>query len=116
VVDPSTLGKRSEGVPAWNAGIRAGYTLTSLPGLSIDGTISYVGSRPIDAQNSGFIPGYTLFNAGISYQWKWDDTPIKLRLYGNNLTDKYYYASTFYQGGLEVGKTRELFLSAHIEF
>ncbi|MCE3251119.1 MAG: fcuA 1 [Cellvibrio sp.] len=116
VVDPSTLGKRSEGVPAWNAGIRAGYTLTSLPGLSIDGTISYVGSRPIDAQNSGFIPGYTLFNAGISYQWKWDDTPVKLRLYGNNLTDKYYYASTFYQGGLEVGKTRELFLSAHIEF
>lgn len=38
------------------------------------------------------------------------------RLHGKNLTNKYYYASAYYQGGLDVGREREVFLSAKFEF
>ncbi|MET0356050.1 MAG: TonB-dependent siderophore receptor [Cellvibrio sp.] len=116
VTDPTTLGKRSEGVPKWNAGIRTKYSFTTIQGLSIDGALNYVGSRPVDPQNSGFIPGYTLVDAGINYEMKWSGTPVNIRLHGKNLTNKYYYASTFYQGGLEVGRMREVFLSAQFRY
>jgi iron complex outermembrane receptor protein len=116
VLDKTTFGKRSEGVPEWRAGIKARYAVESLPGLAVDGAVHYVGSRPVDAQNSGFIGSYTLLDAGISYEGKWNDTPVNIRLHGKNLTDEYYYASTFYQGGLDVGSTREIFLSLHFKY
>jgi len=40
---------------------------------------------------------------------------VTYRLHGKNLTNKYYYAST-YQGGLEIGREREIFLSTQFEF
>ena len=71
---------------------------------------------PVDAQNSGYIPSYTLLDAGVSYRSKLADTPVTYRLHGKNLTNKYYYASAYYQGGLDVGREREVFLSAKFEF
>lgn len=116
VDDVTVQGKRSEGVPKWKGAIGALYSVSAIPGLSLDSTLSYVGSRPVDAQNSGYIPSYVLLDAGASYRAKLGDTPVTYRLHGKNLTNKYYYASTYYQGGLEVGREREVFLSAKFEF
>lgn len=116
VVDPSVLGKRSEGVPHWKGAFGVRYAVASVPGFSVDGTFSYVGSRPVDAQNSGFIPAYTLWDAGVSYETKMGGTPTTFRLHGKNLLNKYYYASALYQGGLMVGRGREIFLSAQFRF
>ncbi|MEN5266301.1 TonB-dependent siderophore receptor [Stenotrophomonas sp. TWI587] len=116
VVDQTVLGKRSEGVPRWKGGLGARYAFAQVPGLSLDTMLSYTGSRPVDAQNSGFIPGYTLWDAGISYDTKVGGTPTTFRLHGKNLTNKYYYASALYQGGLMVGRGREVFLSAQFRF
>jgi len=33
-----------------------------------------------------------------------------------NLTDKYYYPSVFFDGGLEVGRGREVFFSVTFQF
>jgi len=119
VTDTSTLGRRSEGVPRWKAalGVRYGLAaLTGLQGLSLDTSMGYTGSRPVDAQNSGFIPAYTLWDAGISLDTKLGGTPASFRLHAKNLTNKYYYAGVYFDGGLQVGRGREVFLSARLQF
>jgi iron complex outermembrane receptor protein len=34
--------------------------------------------------------GYTRFDLGLGYDWKWDKTPMKTTVYGKNITDKKY--------------------------
>ncbi|NBF01582.1 TonB-dependent siderophore receptor [Pseudomonas sp. Fl5BN2] len=116
VDDISVAGKRTEGVPKWKGALGAEYQVQSLPGLSVDSSLSMVGSRPVDPQNSGYIPGYALLDAGASYKTRLGGTPVTYRVHGKNLTNTYYYASTYYQGGLEVGREREVFFSARFEF
>jgi len=89
VTDTTTLGKRSEGVPRWKGTLGARHAITALPGLSLDTMLNYVGNRPVDAQNSGFIPGYTLWDAGIRFDTKLGNLPGSFRLQGKNLTNKY---------------------------
>lgn len=112
VTDQTVLGKRTEGAPLWKGAIGARYALSSLPNLAIDCNLNYMGDRPVDAQNSGFIPSYTLLDAGISYNAKIGKTATMFRLHGRNLTDKYYYSGVYYSGGAEIGRTREIFLTA----
>lgn len=111
VNDPATIGKRTEGAPKWKGTIGVRYALSTLPGLSFDYLVNYMGSSPIDAQNSGFIPSYTLFDAGVSYKTEFGKIPANFRIHAKNLTNQYYYAGVFYSGGLEVGRTREILLS-----
>jgi len=113
VDDPTTEGKRSAGAPRWKSAVQARYEIAG--GWSLEGTLNYVGSSPVDAQNSGFIPSYTLFGAGVAYDTQIAKTPVNLRLQGRNLSNKYYYAGVN-SGGLQVGRGREIFLSASLPF
>lgn len=115
VQDVTTLGKRSEGVPRWKAATSLSYAIPAVPGLSLDTTLSYVGERAVNAQNSGFVPSYTLWDAGLSYDTRLGDTPTTFRLHARNLTDKYYYAGVS-GGALEVGRGREVALSTKFTF
>jgi len=113
VDDPTTLGKRSSGAPRWKAALQMHYAFAN--GFAVEGTLSHVGSSAVDAQNSGFIPGYTLLNASVSYDTQIATTPVTFRLQGRNVGDKYYYAGVN-SGGLQLGRGRELFLSAKMAF
>lgn len=115
VDDPTTLGKRSAGAPRWKGAFHVRYALPFLPGLAVDSTGSYVGSSPVDAQNSGFIPGYMLWDAGMSYDTQLGAIATTFRLQARNLTDKYYYPGVN-SGGLQIGRGREVFLSARFRF
>jgi iron complex outermembrane recepter protein len=116
VADPSTLGKRSEGVPKWQATFGAQYRLPSVPGVAVDATVQHVGNRPVDAQNSGFMPSYTIANAGLTYDADISGTAVRFRLLAKNLFNTYYYAGAIYQAGLDIGRPREVFLSAALTF
>jgi len=113
VDDPTTLGKRSAGTSRWKSALQARYEMAH--GWSLEGTLNYVGSSAVDAQNSGFIPSYTLFSAGLGYDTQMAKTPVSFRLQGRNLTNKYYYAGVN-SGGLQIGRGREIFLSAKMRF
>jgi len=113
VDDPTTLGKRSAGAPRWKAAMQARYAFAN--GFSVEGTVNHVGHSAVDAQNSGFIPGYTLFSASVSYDTTIATTPVTFRLQGRNLGNKYYYPGVN-SGGLQIGRGRELFLSAQMGF
>jgi len=116
VADLTTLGKRTEGAPQWKGTFGVRYFFESLPSLSMDANLNHTGNRAVDAQNSGFISGYTIFDAGISYNAKFGKTSALLRLNARNLTNEYYYSGVIYSGGLDVGRSREIFLSAQFKF
>jgi iron complex outermembrane recepter protein len=115
VADEATLGKRSDGVPEWKASLGARYALTTIPGISVDATLNYVASRPVDAQNSGFMPSFTLLDAGMSYETQLAGTPVQLRVLARNLFNEYFYTEAV-AGALDVGRPREVFLTAKASF
>lgn len=116
VIDPTTLGKRTEGVPEWQGGLSADYAVPAVKGLSVNAAVNFVSNRPIDAQNSGFIKGYALLDGGLRYETELGGTPVTFRLIGKNLLNRYYYSSVFFRGGLEVGRPREITASATVRF
>lgn len=116
VIDPTLLGKRTEGVPKWQGGLSADYSIRGLAGLSLNGAVRFVSGRPVDAQNSGFIDGYALVDAGMRYETTLGRTPVAFRLIGKNLSNRYYYSGVSYARGLEVGQPREITLSASARF
>jgi len=113
VDDPATLGKRSAGAPRWKTAMQARYAFTN--GFLVEGTISHVGRSAVDAQNSGFIPGYILFSVSMSYDTKIAEVPVTFRLQGRNLGSRYYYLGVN-SGGLQLGRGREVFVSAQMGF
>ncbi|MEM5419390.1 TonB-dependent receptor, partial [Staphylococcus gallinarum] len=56
--DPTTNGKRAANVPHFQANAFLDYRVPGLHGLSVDAGVYYVGSRPLNAQNSVDLPGY----------------------------------------------------------
>lgn len=116
VIDPTVLGNRTEGVPEWRGGLSADYAIPGIAGLSLNGAVQFVSNRPVDAQNSGFIKGYTLVDGGLRYETTLGGTPVAFRLIGNNLFNHYYYSSVFYSRGLEVGRPREITASVSVRF
>lgn len=116
VIDPTVLGKRTEGVPAWQGGLSAEYAVAGLTGLTLNGGVRFVSDRPVDAQNSGFIGGYALVDGGVRYETRLGGTPVAFRLIGKNLLNRYYYSSVFYSSGLEVGRPREVTASVSVRF
>ncbi|WP_332606143.1 TonB-dependent siderophore receptor [Acinetobacter sp. ESBL14] len=115
VDDLTTLHKRSQGTPKWKAYTGLNYVISAIDGLSIDGGVNYISNRAVDAQNSGFIPSYSVVDAGVQYQTQIDTIPVTFRVLAKNLFDKYYYVSAF-NGGLAVGQPREVLFSAQLRF
>ncbi|KRC81470.1 TonB-dependent siderophore receptor [Sphingomonas sp. Root241] len=116
VIDPTIVGKRTEGVPKWQGGLSADYAIPGAAGLTLNGAVRFLSNRPVDAQNSGFVDGYALVDGGLRYETALGGTPVAFRLIGKNLLNRYYYSSVFYAGGLEVGRPREITLSASVRF
>jgi len=113
VDDPTTLGTRSAGAPRWKAAMQTRYAFAN--GFSVEGMVNHVGRSPVDAQNSGFIPSHTLFSASMNYATNIVAMPVTFRLQGRNLGNKYYYPGVN-SGGLQIGRGREIFLSAQMGF
>lgn len=92
-------------------------TLSGLPGsLRLGGGIRYVGSRAGDPDNSFSLPAYTVADSFIGWDNQLLGKKTHLQLNINNLFNKQYYTSS--GGNLRVaeGETRNLVLSASVEF
>ncbi|MDO4724860.1 MAG: TonB-dependent receptor, partial [Comamonadaceae bacterium] len=61
------------------------------------------------------LPGYTLWNAGLGYDTRLAGQRLTLRLQGRNLGNRYHYPGVN-GGGLQIGRPREVFLSARLQF
>lgn len=86
--------------PAWTASLFARYTVSALPGLSVNGGAYYTGRRPVNHANQAWVGGYTLFGLGARYQRRLFGQRTAWQLNVDNAGDKRYWA-----GGAGSSKT-----------
>lgn len=109
--DPSLEGKVPVGTAERMFKIYGEYRVPSVPGLTLNGGISYTGSAWWDAMNTDKLPGYTLVDIGARYEMDVGAHPVTLRLNVNNLTNKRYWVNSVY-----LGDARTVMLSASMQF
>lgn len=112
--DLTTDGKRAANVPRFQANAFFDYHFAIIPGLSVNAGVYYVGSRPLDAQNSTLLPGYVRVDAGAAYQTTWGGHRTVWRASVQNLTDRRYWAAANY-GGVWPGIPRTVSLSMQFD-
>lgn len=88
----ATFGKIPEGTAKYTASCFAEWRPARLKGLSLSAGAFYVGNRPLDNNNQGFVGGYTTYSAGGSYAFKLGRADCVLRVTSENLTDKNAWA------------------------
>lgn len=93
-----TVGKYLLNTALDQASLWAKYTWLDGPvaGLGIGGGVRYVGESYADSFNTILIPDYTLFDATVSFDFKYLRPDLKgwsVQVNATNLTNKYYVAS-----------------------
>ena len=92
---PTIVGRKIENTPERTLSIATEYRFSgTFRGLSINGAAYYLGRRAVNAFNQAFIPGYTLLDLGAAYSGVLDGRETTLRVTGQNLIGKRYFAAT----------------------
>ncbi|MGV6872018.1 TonB-dependent siderophore receptor [Pseudochelatococcus sp. B33] len=109
----SKKGNLLEAVPRHTAALWANYTFrqSGLRGLGLGAGVRYVGAS-YDGNNLNKIPGYTLVDLSVSYDFSGLDAKLdglKLAVNVNNLFDKIYWSPGFYTNTVKAGNRRTVF-------
>jgi iron complex outermembrane receptor protein len=101
-ITPTANGKEIEDTAKQTYSVAAEYRWSRwVQGLSTTAGLYYVGPQAVNALNQAFTGGYTTFDLGAAYTTYFWDQQFTLRLNGQNITNKRYWAST---GGLFLGE------------
>jgi iron complex outermembrane receptor protein len=111
---PLINGRTPENTPTWNGNVGVTYIVDQVPGLSLKAGIKSIASRPINPQNQGNIPGYTLFDAGLSYATRINGRRTIFQLSVDNLSNKRYWNSVA-SGVYGIGMDRSIKFNARID-
>jgi iron complex outermembrane receptor protein len=112
---PLINGKVPENTPDWNGNVSLTYRAPWLPGLQLKGGIRAIAQRPVNAQDQGYIPGYTLYDAGVSYATLIGGRRVFLQVTVDNLANKRYWNSVT-TGTYGIGMDRSFRFSAKLDF
>jgi iron complex outermembrane receptor protein len=112
---PAVVGKRIENTPKRSGSVFLEYRIPTIEGLSVSAGAFYTGDRAINATNSGFVPAYTTFDLGASYETKVNKRDLAFRLYLSNVADKDYWAATG-ASLLQQGAPRTITLTVSTSF
>ncbi|OTG86403.1 TonB-dependent siderophore receptor [Acinetobacter sp. ANC 4558] len=85
-------GKTPSAVPKWNIVVNTEYHIPEIDGLSIHANARYNGARYFDNENQLKAPAYTIFNFGMSYDFKLQGLDATINANINNLFNKKYWA------------------------
>ncbi|MCE4063445.1 TonB-dependent receptor [Pandoraea sputorum] len=114
--DPGVSGKQIADVPKFQANLFLDYRVPVVQGLSLNGGAYLVGRRPLNAQNTSWMPGYVRFDAGAKYRTKLASVPTTFALSVQNLTDRRYWAAGDPDiNGAWAGKPRTFWLTAQFD-
>lgn len=113
----STRGKVPVRAPRHLVSLWADYTWQGgmLEGLTLGGGARYTGSSYGDAQNTFKVPGYTLIDAMMAYDFGRTRPALKglkAAINVRNLTDKYYVAGCFLNTACLLGAGRSVIVNA----
>ena len=111
---PATLiGKRPENTAKYTGSSYLEYRPNWLENFAIAGGAFFSSSRPVNALNEAFIPGFTTFTGMVRYRFPHVGEGLTLQLNAENLTDKHYWAGTG-SNLLSVGLPRTFKLTARL--
>jgi iron complex outermembrane receptor protein len=116
---PAYDGKQAINVPRLRSALYADYALAALPGLNLQGSWLYSGSKSATRDGSASVPSYHIFNTGLRYQTKMAGHPTTVRLTVDNVFDKRYWKDTGESLGdsyLHLGAPRLARLSVQYDF
>ncbi|MCG8708670.1 TonB-dependent siderophore receptor [Brenneria sp. 4F2] len=122
----STAGKQIVGLARYTASLFMAYDLPFIEGVDVHAGARHVSRRSIDNANSGWVGGYSTFDAGASYKTRLFNTDATFRLDVTNLTNRRYW-SNIIPGGLngysgagyasaQLGEPRMAQLSMQLNF
>ncbi|MGF6851471.1 TonB-dependent siderophore receptor [Paraburkholderia sp. CI3] len=114
-IDKTIKGLPPENTPKWIGNVSVSYRPLWLPGLSLSARASFVTKRPVNPQNQGFIPGYTVYSLGAGYATRIAGKRVDLRVSVDNLFNKRYWNSV-QTGTLGTGMDRSVRMAAKIDF
>ncbi len=100
-IDPGLVSQSVTNVPKAKASVFADYKLTAVPGLSLNGLLTYEGGKTVTADGSVSLPSAWAVDAGLRYQNRLIGKASQWSLNVENLTDRSYWreAPTQYWGG-----------------
>ncbi|MFD1950310.1 TonB-dependent siderophore receptor [Sphingomonas arantia] len=107
-------GRRVLNAPRWSGSAFVQYRPSGWDRFAVNAGTYYTGARFADTANLARLPGFVTYSAGASYRLPLDDgRTLTLRVNGDNLTDRRYWAT----GGttLYVGAARTVRMSASLE-
>ncbi|ASU37850.1 TonB-dependent siderophore receptor [Herbaspirillum sp. meg3] len=112
-------GKQAINVPRVRSAVYADYALAAMPGLNLQGSWLYSGSKAATRDGSATVPAYHIFNAGLRYQTRMSGHPTTVRLTVDNIFDKRYWKDTGESLGdsyLHLGAPRLARLTVQYDF
>jgi iron complex outermembrane receptor protein len=90
----TVIGKRIENTAKFSGSVFAEYRLPVLPELRLSAGMFHVGRRPVNALNQAYVASYTTFDLGARYDLTLGGRDVTLRVYGENVTGRRYWAAT----------------------
>lgn len=92
VANAATYQKIPEGTAKYSGSLFAEWRVAQVKGLSLSAGSFYIGRRPVNNNNQGFIGGYTLHSLGASYVFKVSNASVTARINGENVSNKSAWA------------------------
>ncbi len=111
--DPAVLGRQVQRTSPHSASLWSSYEIASgrLKGLGFGGGVYVVDDRPVTSANTLTLPGYTTFDAVLSYRIdRW-----RLAINGKNLTDSFAF-DAFGPDRVTYGVPRTVEFTASLDF
>jgi TonB-dependent siderophore receptor len=113
-VQPLIDGRVPENTPKWNGNFGVGYRVIEVPGLTLKAGIKAISKRPVNPQDAGYIPGYALYDAGVSYATRIDGRRTLFQLVGDNLANKRFWNSV-QTGTYGIGMDRSIKFNVKVD-
>jgi iron complex outermembrane recepter protein len=113
-VQPTFNGQVPENTPKWNANFNAQWRPDFVPGLTLRGGLKTISRRAVNNADQGWIPGYTLWEAGANYVTKLGGHRTNFGVAIENLGNKRYWNSV-QTGTYGIGMDRTLKFNAKVD-
>jgi iron complex outermembrane recepter protein len=115
-VVPTVVGRTVDNAPSLTLSLTGEYRFSGpLSGLSANAGVYYMSDRAVNQFDQAYIPGYTLFDLGAAYRCGLLGSVTTFRLSAENVTDKWYFASTG-SGFIAQGPPRMVKFSISTQF
>lgn len=119
VLNPAANGQRPTNVPNYVVRAQAAWRVVGVPGLELQGNVSHEGARPVLADGSISLPGWTRLDAALHYETRFGAAPTTWTLGVENLFDRRYWKESPSQYGhvyLFPGAARTVRLAIQTRF